>query len=331
MPLCTPNGGISMTRKAFTLIELLVVIAIIAILAAILFPVFAQAKLAAKKTADLSNLKQVGTSTLLYSTDYDDLLYPHRFNCNASGAFATCPQYLDGNGNRLPEAAQLDAGSGNNSSARYYWVYMLQPYAKNYQMFANPAGSNKFVPGGKQTLNCAAAGCTGFNYGGQNSYGHNDGWLSPAANFGQAAGATPVSISQTAINNVAGVIMVTDATYYGVVPDVMNESGLLQTNKMTAAELTDIQAFINNQGSQYKFYWKNMGGSQWSFTGGESGPYASGNAARAIADGRGLFGGKMNAQFVDGHSKSVNYNDAIGNVCYWISGSGQGATASGCN
>ena len=56
-------------KKAFTLIELLVVIAIIAILAAILFPVFAQAKLAAKKTTDLSNLKQLGLAALMYSTD----------------------------------------------------------------------------------------------------------------------------------------------------------------------------------------------------------------------------------------------------------------------
>jgi prepilin-type N-terminal cleavage/methylation domain-containing protein/prepilin-type processing-associated H-X9-DG protein len=59
-------------RKAFTLIELLVVIAIIAILAAILFPVFAQAKLAAKKTVDLSNQKQIALGALMYANDYDD-------------------------------------------------------------------------------------------------------------------------------------------------------------------------------------------------------------------------------------------------------------------
>ena len=59
-------------RKAFTLIELLVVIAIIAILAAILFPVFAQAKLAAKKTQVLSNAKQISTAQLLYVNDSDD-------------------------------------------------------------------------------------------------------------------------------------------------------------------------------------------------------------------------------------------------------------------
>jgi prepilin-type N-terminal cleavage/methylation domain-containing protein/prepilin-type processing-associated H-X9-DG protein len=60
-------------RRAFTLIELLVVIAIIAILAAILFPVFAQAKAAAYKTTCASNLKNVGTAFLIYATDADDL------------------------------------------------------------------------------------------------------------------------------------------------------------------------------------------------------------------------------------------------------------------
>jgi len=59
-------------KRAFTLIELLVVIAIIAILAAILFPVFAQAKLAAKKTVDLSNQKQLGLAAIMYSADSDD-------------------------------------------------------------------------------------------------------------------------------------------------------------------------------------------------------------------------------------------------------------------
>jgi prepilin-type N-terminal cleavage/methylation domain-containing protein len=61
-----------MKNRAFTLIELLVVIAIIAILAAILFPVFAQAKEAAKDTAALNNAKQTGLAQLMYSSDYDD-------------------------------------------------------------------------------------------------------------------------------------------------------------------------------------------------------------------------------------------------------------------
>jgi prepilin-type N-terminal cleavage/methylation domain-containing protein len=59
-------------RRGFTLIELLVVIAIIAILAAILFPVFAQAREAARKTSCTSNLKQAGTAVLMYVQDYDE-------------------------------------------------------------------------------------------------------------------------------------------------------------------------------------------------------------------------------------------------------------------
>jgi len=70
-----------MSRKAFTLIELLVVIAIIAILAAILFPVFAQAKLAAKKISSLSNVKQLDLGILMYSNDHDDVL---PMGCGAS-------------------------------------------------------------------------------------------------------------------------------------------------------------------------------------------------------------------------------------------------------
>lgn len=72
------------SQKAFTLIELLVVIAIIAILAAILFPVFAQAKSAAKKTSDGSNIKQISLGVLMYVADNDDLCprgyYPNPTN-----------------------------------------------------------------------------------------------------------------------------------------------------------------------------------------------------------------------------------------------------------
>jgi prepilin-type N-terminal cleavage/methylation domain-containing protein/prepilin-type processing-associated H-X9-DG protein len=105
-------------QNAFTLIELLVVIAIIAILAAILFPVFAQAKLAAKKTVSLSNLKQIALSSLMYSNDYDDYLV----------------LYASGNADNVD-------GSGAGPAADT-WVYELQPYMKSLGIMVDPSNGD---------------------------------------------------------------------------------------------------------------------------------------------------------------------------------------------
>lgn len=188
-------------KRAFTLIELLVVIAIIAILAAILFPVFAQAKLAAKKTTDLSNLKQIGLASIMYIADYDDTWYSHRDNCKNGSSFVVCSQYLDGNGNVLPEAKMLTTdGTANPTTnpalGRYAYVFKLEPYTKNYSVFVNPAGTGKFKPGDPagSTPVCGSwgswSGCTGNGYGGQNSYAHNDTYLSPAAEWNGSGSST---------------------------------------------------------------------------------------------------------------------------------------------
>jgi prepilin-type N-terminal cleavage/methylation domain-containing protein len=105
-------------RSGFTLIELLVVIAIIAILAAILFPVFAQAKLAAKKTAALSNIKQLGLATMGYLADNDDTY------AEAVGGGCT-----------------NDASSNNR-----IWGASIQPYIKNKDIYTDPVAGTSGIP-----------------------------------------------------------------------------------------------------------------------------------------------------------------------------------------
>ena len=81
-------------RRGFTLIELLVVIAIIAILAAILFPVFARAREKARQSSCLSNLKQIGTASMMYAQDYDERYCPG-FGYLADGMLWWFPNFLE--------------------------------------------------------------------------------------------------------------------------------------------------------------------------------------------------------------------------------------------
>jgi|GEM_PF-236700 len=133
-----------MIRKAFTLIELLVVIAIIAILAAILFPVFAQAKVAAKGAADLSNVKQLALGTVMYSADSDDL-FPSAYGRDCGGSWN-----ID---SRMAEPAtwsaaatalynpSTDACSGNGKRVKSSLVSApntLYPYSKSWAMMQMP-------------------------------------------------------------------------------------------------------------------------------------------------------------------------------------------------
>jgi prepilin-type N-terminal cleavage/methylation domain-containing protein/prepilin-type processing-associated H-X9-DG protein len=103
-------------RKGFTLIELLVVIAIIAILAAILFPVFARARENARRSTCQSNLKQIGLGILQYAQDYDELMV------RSNGLDASVP---------------AGAPTGGRSS----WDMAIQPYTKSSQLIVCPSDS----------------------------------------------------------------------------------------------------------------------------------------------------------------------------------------------
>src|SRR5215475_1038436 len=109
-----PSVNRSRKTVGFTLIELLVVIAIIAILAAILFPVFAQAREQARKTVCISNLKQLGLAAVMYVQDYDET-FP--INCWDSP----------------PLGVQNDSGNAN-FPAFWRWMWEIQPYIKNKQI-----------------------------------------------------------------------------------------------------------------------------------------------------------------------------------------------------
>jgi len=102
-------------RRAFTLIELLVVIAIIAILAAILFPVFAQAREKARTASCLSNVKQVTLSWMMYMQDYDE---------------TTTPPFI------------YDSSSAALGFTQVWWPKLQEPYTKNWQIYRCPSGGD---------------------------------------------------------------------------------------------------------------------------------------------------------------------------------------------
>ena len=118
-----------MNRKGFTLIELLVVIAIIAILAAILFPVFARARAKAQQTNCISNLKQIALALRMYASDYDS---------------------------KLPTAAQNHQwwNPGYVSSSYYTGVSKMGPYVKENEIFSCPAQMRMMNTFGAANFGC---------------------------------------------------------------------------------------------------------------------------------------------------------------------------------
>jgi prepilin-type N-terminal cleavage/methylation domain-containing protein/prepilin-type processing-associated H-X9-DG protein len=132
------------SRRAFTLIELLVVIAIIAILAAILFPVFAQARSKARQASGLSNAKQVALGILMYVQDYDEVFPRAGWECQTN---ADAPD--------IPVGTPNPCGGTN-------WQNVVYPYTKNAGIYTSPGDSS--------TPN--------FNWGPNDDFKFNDGKFS---------------------------------------------------------------------------------------------------------------------------------------------------------
>ncbi len=297
----TRNAQVPSAKRGFTLIELLVVIAIIAILAAILFPAFAKAREAARRSSCSSNLKQMGIATMQYSQEYDERLYSHRYAIAAG----TNPQI--GEFPLLPAGdTSATAGISDTAADRIWWSQLLQPYLKSYGVFRCPSNPTAWVGG--STNNMTQKGTGGKGYGGQNSYAHNDMWLSPTST---------TAVSLASIQRPASTINIVDGSYYGAAPDVRGDTPYSK-NSIPA----DATWFVTQSGSaaddRYKNYWANIGNSVWSSAPtplpglSPSGTFVA-DSLKAMP--RHLE--TVNVLFADGHVKSLRIPEVVGDVCLW--------------
>lgn len=172
-------------KNGFTLIELLVVIAIIAILAAILFPVFGRARENARRSSCQSNLKQIGLGLLQYMQDYDEITPAAWFAVNLTGG--------DGS---------------SNATDRYKWMDAIQPYTKSEQIFNCPSHTTTLpysfrngVNYGSYAINASYAGNSAFN-------GVDP--TSPTSDYNNGGAAAQVRVTLASIVEPANTVWATD-------------------------------------------------------------------------------------------------------------------------
>ncbi len=274
------RSGSQAGTTAFTLIELLVVIAIIAILAAILFPVFAQARAKARQASCLSNTKQIGTATMMYSQDYDEALPPYRIRVR---------------GNRTTNPYHADAKVGSTTKETIFINQLLYPYTKNDGIWVCSSNPQGWVNIDNKT------GATGTfqSYGGQNSY---------AANYYAYKGfdsrnASNPAVSLAALAAPSDTVGMVDAMYYNALPQGPDGA--------PCALAGDTSGTAEVKTSWYPQYWKNIGNSYLCF--GDSHCKVPTNQ-QAIEAGKSRHSGMINVIWMDGHSKAMNYEKLVKDV-----------------
>jgi prepilin-type N-terminal cleavage/methylation domain-containing protein/prepilin-type processing-associated H-X9-DG protein len=284
-------------RRAFTLIELLVVIAIIAILAAILFPVFAQAKAAAKKTAAISNAKQIDLASLMYSNDYDDMFVPY-----FSGLLVV-PQ----------------TGSGRTytyTSPQDYWPQLISPYIGKVNGHGE-GGANGTTEEAIDTdlsgiffdpIESFKAQPAGTSYGNVASWGISDdivNWWCPSQPI--AYQSTYLPINQSQVVSPAGTLDYVETW------DWLN-SGTYPSGDALALSFFDNSIYqpgtVGPNGQV-----ANPDGAQWTL----QSPYNSSYAKAAWNDEPDP-NGTNNTAFCDGHVKSMHTGQLTHQGTYWSIG-----------
>ena len=272
-----------MNRRAFTLIELLVVIAIIAILAAILFPVFAQAKAAAKKTQDLSNMKNIATATIMYQGDNDDVYQMLRNGVRDWGCV---------------RAAQNPCEQINNGANA------TNPYIKNRDIWKSPQDSlpHPSDPYGNKSLGGVLSYV--FTYNNKNTELTNGsfglmGWDSANSATGAPGASFTPSLNGSQVDSSAGTILLVPLyctwSYWNGLMQYRADSRWLayDTEGATRAGATsNLTLYISNY-PKFDDY-----GSVWN----------SDHDGMSM----GSWGGKTtNFAFADGHAKAMNRESTI--------------------